>query len=266
MGGLSRELLPHLARNIGNQRVLVLVAYRDDELKMDATLWKTVLEMNRERLFHPLSLEPLEQDEVAQLISHKIEKTIAPQLVDVIYRRTQGNPFFVEEFLRLLQERKLIADTETGVDLRESASLEMPESVKAVISERVERLGKNAVELLRMASVIGREFPLRALEEFAGQKEEDLIGVMDECEGAGVISSTRGLGEEKYAFTHDLLQEALYGSIGPARRRRYHLQIAQAMEKLYASRLEDRYEALAYHFREGNDVEKAVAPIPIERA
>jgi predicted ATPase len=183
MGRLSRAIASSLARNIENHRVLVLVAYRDDELKMNATLWKTVLEMNRERLFHLLLLEPLEQDEVAQLISQRVEKTVAPRLVDVIYQRTQGNPFFVEEFLRLLQERKLIVQTEAGVDLRESASLEMPESVKAVISERVERLGKNAVELLRMASVIGREFPLRVLEEFAGQKEEDLIGVRTNAKG-----------------------------------------------------------------------------------
>ena len=254
----SLELLHHLASNIGNQRVLALVAYRDDELKMNPSPWKTVLAMNRERLFHPLPLEPLEQKEVAQLVSQKVEKTTAPHLVDVIYQRTRGNPFFVEEFLRLLQERKVIVDTEAGVDLRESASLEMPESVKAVINERVERLGKNALELLRMASVIGREFPLRVLEEFAGEPEEELIGVMDRCERYGLIHSSSGLGEEKYAFTHDLLQEALYESIGPARRRRDHLQIAQVIEKLYASRLEDRYESLAYHFREGNDLEKAV--------
>jgi DNA-binding winged helix-turn-helix (wHTH) protein/predicted ATPase len=255
----SLELLHHLARNIGNQRFLVLVAYRDDELKMNATLWKTVLAMNRERLYHPLPLEPLEQKEVARLISQKVaEKTIAPHLVDVIYQRTRGNPFFVEEFLRLLQERKVIADTEAGVDLRESASLEIPESVQTVIKERVEGLGKNAVELLRMASVIGREFPLRVLEEFTGELEEELIGVMDRCERYGLIHSSSGLGEEKYAFTHDLLQEALYESIGPARRRRDHLRIAQVIEKLYASRLEDRYESLAYHFREGNDLEKAV--------
>jgi DNA-binding winged helix-turn-helix (wHTH) protein/predicted ATPase len=254
----SLELLHHLASNIGNQRVLALVAYRDDELRMNPSLWKTVLAMNRERLFHPLPLEPLEQKEVAQLISQKVEKTIASHLVDVIYQRTSGNPFFVEEFLRLLQERKVTVDTEAGVDLRESASLEMPESVKAVINERVERLGKNAVELLRMASVIGREFPLRVLEEFADEQEEELIGVMDRCERYGLIHSSSGLGEEKYAFTHDLLQEALYESIGPARRRRDHLRIAQVLEKLYASRLEDRCESLAYHFREGNDLEKAV--------
>ena len=254
----SLELLHHLANNIGNQRVLALVAYRDDELKMNSSPWKTVLAMNRERLFHPLPLAPLDQKEVAQLISQKVEKTIAPRLVDVLYQRTRGNPFFVEEVLRLLQERKVIVDTEAGVDLRESASLEMPESVKTAINERVERLGKNAVELLRMASVIGREFPLRVLEEFAGEQEEELIGLMDRCETYGLIHSGAKLGEEKYAFTHDLLQEALYETIGPARRRRYHFRIAQVIEKLYTSRLEDWYEALAYHFRESNSLEKVV--------
>ncbi len=213
----SLELLHHLASNIGNQRILSLIAYRDDELKMNATLWKTVLDMNRERLFHPLPLEPLEQKEVAQLICQKVEKTIAPHLVDVIYQRTRGNPFFVEEVLRLLQERKVIVDAEAGVDLRDSVSLAMPESVKTVINERVERLGKDAVELLRMASVIGREFPLRVLEEFAGKQEEELIGVMDRCERYGLIHSGSGSGEENYAFTHDLLQEALYESNGPGK-------------------------------------------------
>lgn len=255
----SLELLHYLASNIGNQRILILVAYRDDELKMNPGLWKTVLAMNRERLFHSLPLEPLDQKDVARLISQKVDKTVAPHLVDVLYQKTRGNPFFVEEVLRLLQERKVIVDTDAGVDLTESASLEMPESVKTVISERVEGLGKNAVELLRMASVIGRELPLRVLEEYAGEQEDELIGIMDRCEKYGLIRSSSGLGDEKYAFTHDLLQEALYESIGPARRRRYHLRIAQVIENLYASRLDDWYEALAYHFREGNSLEKTVA-------
>ena len=93
-----------------------------------------------------------------------------------------------------------------------------------------------------MASVIGREFPLRVLKKLAGEPEEELIGVMDRCERYGLIHSSSGLGEERYAFTHDLLQEALYESIGPARRRRYHFRIGQVIEKLYASRLEDRVE------------------------
>ena len=254
----SLELLQHLARNIGDQRVLLLVAYRDDELKINATLSKTVLDMNRERLFHPLPLEPLEKKDVAKLIWQKVEKTVAPHLADVLFQRTRGNPFFVEEFLRLLQQRQFIVDTEAGVDLLQSASLEMPESVKTAINDRVENLGRRAAELLRMAAVIGRDFPLRVIQESVDEQEEDLVGVMDRCEAHGLVDSTSNFGEEKYAFAHDLLQEALYESVGPARRRRYHLRIAQVIEKLYASRLGDWYEALAYHFREGNDLEKAV--------
>jgi DNA-binding winged helix-turn-helix (wHTH) protein/predicted ATPase len=252
----SLDLLHHLARSIGNQRVLLLVAYRDDELKINATLRKTVLDMNRERLFHPLPLEPLDREDVAQLIEQKVDKPVAPSLVNVVCQRTGGIPFFVEEFLRLLQQRKFLVDTEAGVDLRESASVPVPETVKIAINERVESLGKNAAELLRMASVVGREFPLSVLAEFLGTREEELIGAMDRCEAHGLIHLSTDLGEEKYAFAHDLLQEALYENIGPARRRRHHLRIAQAIEKLYASRLENRCEALAYHFREGNDLEK----------
>jgi DNA-binding winged helix-turn-helix (wHTH) protein/predicted ATPase len=254
----SLEPLHHLASNIGSQRVLALVAYRDDELKMNPGLWKTLLAMNRERLYQPLPLKLLEQKEVAQLISQKLQQTTAPNLADVIHQRTRGNPFFVEEILRLLQERKLIGATEAGFDLTGPTSLEMPESVKTAINERAECLGENTVGLMRTASVIGREFPLELLQDVTGEQEEKLIEIMDRCEEVGLVHSRQGLGDETYAFMHDLLQEALYESVGRARRRRSHLRIAQAIEKLYGARLEDWYEALAHHFREGNNLEKAV--------
>ncbi len=253
----SIELLHHLSQNIGNQRLLTLAAYRDDELKENPGLWRTVLAMNRNRLFHPLPVNPLEEKEVEQMVSQRVEGASDSQLVEVVYHKTEGNPFFVEELLRLLQERKAIVHTEAGWQLKEPGSLETPESVKAVINEHLERLGKDAEELLRMASVIGREFPLGLLRELVDQSEETLIEVMDRCERAGLIDSKQVPGEEMYSFTHDLMQEALYESIGSARRRRHHLRTGQAIEKLYGTRLEARYDALAHHFFEGNSLEKA---------
>ena len=254
----SLELVHHLASNIGNHRILILVAYRDDELKTQPSLWKTLLAMNRERLFYPLSLEPLRKEEVGELITQRFEQTISAHLVEAVYGRTGGNPFFVEEVLRLLQERKLLCCTEAGLDLTRSASIEIPESVKVVITERVESLGKDAVELLAKASAIGREFPLQLLQQFAGEKEEQLIAIIDRCEGLNLVQSSQAFGVEKYVFTHDLLQEALYETIGPGRRRRYHRRIGQVIEKLYASHLQKWYEALAYHYRAGTELEKAV--------
>jgi DNA-binding winged helix-turn-helix (wHTH) protein/tetratricopeptide (TPR) repeat protein len=254
----SLELLHHLARNIGNQPVLIVATYRDDELKNDSNLWRTILAMNRERLFYPLPLVPLGVTEVEKLISSRSENAIAAQLAVLVHRKTQGNPFFVEEVLHLLQQRRVLFMSESGWQVTDAEALETPESVKAVINERLEWLGNDAEELLRMASVIGREFPLRVLRELMGKSDEGLIEILDRCEGAGLILSQKVRGEEIYSFTHDIMQEALYDSIGPARRRRHHLRVGHAIEKLYSSRLEEWYDALGRHFIEGNELEKAL--------
>ena len=90
------------------------------------------------------------------------------------------------------------------------------------------------------------------------EKEEALIDLLDRCEAKGLVIFQVLLGEDVYSFSHDLMQEALYDSIDPARRRRHHLQVGQAMEKLYTTILEERYDALAHHFLEGKDIGKAV--------
>jgi hypothetical protein len=92
----------------------------------------------------------------------------------------------------------------------------MPESVKTVIIERVESLGKNAVELLRMASVIGREFALQLLQEFTGEEEEELIKVMDRCEEVGLVHSGQGLGE-KSTPSHTIYCRRLFMRVSAAR-------------------------------------------------
>ena len=254
----SLELFHHLARRIGNQPVLILATYRDEELKNNSSLWGTVLAMNRERLFHHLPLAPLGVSEVESLISSRSDKAVAAQLAGLVYRKTEGNPFFVEEVLRLLQERRVLFVSDAGWRVTDTEALETPESVKVIINERLERLGKDAEELLRMASVIGREFPLCLIRDLMGNADEALIEVLDRCEGAGLILSQQAHGEEIYSFTHDMMQEALYESVGPARRRRHHLRVGHAIEKLYGSRLEEWYDVLGHHFFEGNELEKAI--------
>lgn len=254
----SIEILQYLARNIGNQQILILAAYREEEVKENTGVWNTVLAMNRERLFYSLSLRPLDERDVSQLMSHTVDKSMAPELVDVIFKRTRGNPFFVEEMMHFLWERGSIVATDKGWNVAEAASLKTPDSVKAVINERLVELGTEAEELLRVASVIGREFPLQVLRELVDQEEEEMIELIDRCEDSGLIVTTQSPGEEVYAFVHDLLQEALYESIGSGRRRRNHLRIGQAIEKVYPKRLDEWYDSLARHFMEGNDLQKTV--------
>lgn len=254
----SVEPLRHLSEQIGNQPILTLAAYRDSELRENPSLWRTVLEMNRQRLFFPLPLKPLDQKGVAELLSQRVEGMTDSQLSELLYWKTQGNPFFLEELISLLQRRDVLVQTKTGWRLRDNASLEIPDSVKALVTEHLERLGKEAEELLRMAAVIGREFPSCLLREVMGWEEERIVTILDRCETARLVISRQMQAEEIYYFTHDLLQESLYDGIGRAQRRRQHLRIGQAIEELYAGRLEDRYDALAHHFCAGNNLTKAV--------
>lgn len=254
----SIDLLHYLSQKIGNERILTLAAYRDDELQADPSLWRTVATMNRHRLFYSLALKPLDHKQVGQLLSQHFKGEADPGLAEVVYRRTKGNPFFVEETARFFLDERALVKTQTGWNMRDSAAQGIPESIKAVINDQVARLGDDAAKLLRIASVAGHEFSLTLLQELIDDSEEALIDILDRCEETGLIVSQRALGEELYNFDHDLIQETLYDSIGPARRRRHHLRIGKAIEKLYSQSLDNHYDALAHHFLEANELEKAL--------
>lgn len=254
----SIEMVHHLARGLEGERILVVAAYRDQEVREHPHLSQTILAMNRERLFHHLPIKPLAQNEVGDLIANLVDDTIIPQVAQMVFQKTEGNPFFVEELIRLLLERGAISETEGGWEVGDVDSWPLPDSLKLVIDERLERVGGGAEEVLAIASIIGREFPLRLLVELVEDEEDALIDIMDRCEEAGLVSSSLVGGEETYGFTHDLIQEALYKGIGPARRRRRHLRVGQSIEAIYSDTLDERSQVLAYHYLEGGDTTKAL--------
>lgn len=254
----SVELVHYLTRKIGNQRILTLAAYRDEELQSNPALHSTVLEMHRQRLFHPLPLKPLGEDQVGQLISQRVEGQVDAQLAKMVYQRTKGNPFFIEEMAHFFLEQQALVESDAGWILKESARRQTPGSIKAVIDNQVARLGEDAGKLLRIACVAGRQFSLPLLQELSGESEETVIEMIDRCEKASLVVPQEVPGEEIYNFDHDLVHEALYDGIGSAQRRRLHRRIGEAVEKVYASSLSDHYDALAHHFLQGNVLTKAL--------
>jgi tetratricopeptide (TPR) repeat protein len=141
----------------------------------------------------------------------------------------------------------------------------MPVSVRAVVAERLERLGEEARGVLAWASVLGPEFTLPLLQEVAGLEEEKLLDAVERALAARVLTPRPALGQEAYAFTDNQTREVLYEGISPVRRRRYHLKAGHAIEKVHVRRpstglrtgLEEHYDALAIHFLEGNDLPRA---------
>ncbi|MBI3966869.1 MAG: protein kinase, partial [Chloroflexi bacterium] len=254
----SLDLLPALARRVESERLLLIAAYRDAELKEQPGLAKTLLTTQRERTVHNVTLRRLNEDEVAQLVAATLGEAASDKLARAVYQKTEGNPFFVGELVRYLTESGAVTLGDHGWEVPDAGLLQLPDSIKAVVGERLERLGDEAKRALTWAAVVGREFALAVLEDVADLDEDVLLEAMDRAVAARVLAPRPGLGQEVYAFVDNQMRDVLYDGIGPARRRRYHRKVAEAIERVHLRRLEEQYDALAHHFLEGNDLEKAL--------
>ncbi|MCH7801284.1 MAG: hypothetical protein IIC24_07035, partial [Chloroflexi bacterium] len=162
------------------------------------------------------------------------------EFVELVHSRTEGNPLFIGEVLRMLEQE--------GEAIQESEDLRIPEGVREVIGRRLNRLSEGCNQALTIASVIGREFELRHLDRLVEDQTEDmLLDVLEEGLNARVIEelpSSAG----RYQFTHALIQETLSDELSLTRRVRLHGRVAEMLEGLYGADAEAHASELAYHF------------------
>ena len=141
------------------------------------------------------------------------------------------------EILRGLSESgALVFDEAAGRwSIDSSAGIALPESVREVIERRVERLGEESLEALRLAAVIGREFDLELLSAVVEIEETRLLDQLEAAMAASVLAeSSEQVG--RFRFVHALINQTLYEGLGATRRARMHQRVAQALEELYGSR------------------------------
>jgi predicted ATPase len=163
----SLLLLQFLAGELRDARLLVVGTYRDVELGRQHPLSQTLAELARGQLSRRVLLRGLGERDVNRFIEITAGLKPPAGLVATVYRETEGNPFFVNEVVRLLvAEGRLEQPGGTR-----SWSIDIPEGVKAVVGRRLDRLSAECNRVLIIASVIGREFDLAALERVSGLDE-----------------------------------------------------------------------------------------------
>ncbi|MEE8395759.1 MAG: AAA family ATPase, partial [bacterium] len=181
-------------------------------------------------------------------------------LGELIHERTGGNPFFIEEMCRdLLESGTLLVKDGQGALTRPAEKLELPGTVQGVIRSRLDRLAEDQREVLRLASVIGREFDHRLLARARGHGAGDeggdhhgdngLTALLEQMEAQGLIRQVRMPPDAAYQFKHVLTQVVVYETLLLERRKSLHGLVGRALEELFADRLEEHYEALAFHFQ-----------------
>ena len=255
----SLRLLQFLAQEIRDAHLLIVGTYRDVALGRGHPLARTLAEVGREDLGHQIRLEGLSTEDVGRYI--ELTSGISPPeiLVQRIWSKTEGNPFFVSETIRLLITEGVLENPEALADLQ----INIPPRVRDVVRRRLEQLSDHCNKTLTMAAVYGREFSLEVIEALsdADTDAERVLDDLEEATDARIIAETPG-SDLAYLFTHDLVREAVYDQVKTVRRKRMHAHIASVLERLYQGHeIEHHLAELARHFvaaERAGDPDKAI--------
>jgi DNA-binding SARP family transcriptional activator len=242
----------HLAAEPRLGPVLMLGTFRDTELHPGHPLPELLADLERHREVPRLRLSGMDENEVAELIGSWHGGEVQPDTVRAIRAETGGNPFFVKQLVRHLEE------VGGAGELEVSEGFGVPEGVRDVIARRVARLPEPAGHVLRVAALIGRDFEYELLEHVVELSENELLDVLDAAvRGALLVEvpSTPG----RYSFAHALLRTTLESELSTTRRARLHRRIGEAIEQRHGDRLEPWLDELARHFG-------AAGPREIDRA
>ena len=244
----SEETLKRLAGMLSAYPLLVVVTCRPER----AFDWLYAVPHAR------INLAPLDVAHSTSIIQFALKAEDLPEgLSELLYQRTGGNPFFIEEVCRSLVEHGRLQVAEGRATLQGTlAKLDLPDTVQSVIRTRLDRLDNEARQVIRHASVIGREFNRSILARVLGDAT-DLSPRLEKLQMLGLIQQTQVLPEPAYRFKHILTQEVAYDSILLHQRRSLHEAVGQAMEAAYRDRLEEHLEVLAQHFSRAENWAKA---------
>ncbi len=248
----SLALLRHLM-STDDQRMRVLIAgtFRSSELSVTPALRETLATLWRHQGVSRVELGGLDASSVESLLAAATGRSVDAEvsgLAEIVHRETSGNPFFVTEVLRhLLDTGILVEAQDDGPGPAALDRIDLPTSVREVVSGRVARLGADAERVLSTAAVVGRVFDLELLAEATQMAPEPLLDVLDAAESASLVTGVDGP-SGRFAFSHALVQRTLYDGLGATRRAFIHERIARALEELAEARGEERVGELAHHW------------------
>lgn len=230
------------APGIERARLLIVGTYRDMEVGRRHPLTKTVDSLQRVLRLQRTALQGLTAADVARLVTLTAGFEPARALIEAIERETDGNPFFVNEVVRLLAEAgELHRD-----DAARGRSLAIPQSCKDAIGRRLDRLSVESNTVLSIASVIGRTFSHPILDRVCDLPAERVLDALAEARDARLITSADE--PNHYRFVHALVQESLYDEIAPGERMRLHARVGEALAQIHAANLAPMDGEIAYHF------------------
>lgn len=239
----SLGLVEFLSGALDGTHLLVVGTYRRAEVPaaVGHPLSRTLAALARRRVPEIGPLPGLSLDSVGQLMEAHLGTAPDRKLVETVWGRSDGNPFFVVELIRLMLSPDRRAPPGHG-----DVSPHVPTRVRDVLRDRMAGLPDGTAALLDLAAVVGPEFDVDVLQAASAFDAEQLLRLLEGALVTGLVIDDPGV-VGRYRFSHALVQETVYEDINALRRARLHLRVGAAMEELRGSD-QHRYGQLAFHF------------------
>ncbi len=244
----SQELLYFLFSNHKSPPTLLVGLYRPEYAHSPSI----------EKFGDVINLSRLSREDSRQLIRYQLEADNIPEQVEeIVLKRSEGNPFYLQEMIKTLLDKNIITVNQRDVKIlqRDFESV-IPGTIQGIIMARIDTIQESIKSVLFSAAVIGREFSRPILEKVV-EINTDLDRELNELKALELILEKQEAREFDYIFKHYLIQEVAYNTMLVNKRKELHAAIAVAIENLYTDRLHDFYELLAFHYEKAENWEKA---------
>jgi predicted ATPase len=248
--GETQALLDVLVESLSSARLLLVLNYRPEYQHGWSS--KTYYRQIRLNPLLPASAEEV----LAALLGP--DPGLKP-LKRLLIERTEGNPFFLEESVQTLVETKALAgERGTYRPTKAPERLEMPATIQAMLTARIDRLQPDDKRLLHAASVIGKEVPFALLQAVVSAPDDELRPSLRRLQAAEFLYETRLFPDLEYAFKHALTHDVAYRSLLKSARQQYHQRIATVLAAEFPESVETQPERLAHHYMEAGLAAQAV--------
>jgi class 3 adenylate cyclase/tetratricopeptide (TPR) repeat protein len=250
----TQAFLNLLADSIGTAKLLLLMTHRPEY----SHSWGS------KTYYTQLRLDPLGKESASEMFDALLgvnTQTIDAALLalkHLIVEKTEGTPLFMEEvYQALIEEGALIRNGVVKL-ARPLNALKIPTTVQAILASRIDRLPAAEKQLLHTVAAIGTEFSLRIAAQVVGESEDELASMLSNLQQREFVYERLAGGDIEYVFKHALTLEVAYNSILIEKRKLLHERTAQAIESLFAKRLDDHADQLAHHYVLSDNTWKAV--------
>jgi transcriptional regulator with GAF, ATPase, and Fis domain/tetratricopeptide (TPR) repeat protein len=246
----TEDWLARLADRITTKRVLIVVTSRPGYRSPFG-----------DRSFHTgIALSTLSKDETIRIANGLLgADDLPPELEALVLDKAEGNPFFIEELVRSLEELDVVHRDGGRIAVGNRLdAVPVPDTIEEVLLARMRRLDGDLQRVLEIASVVGKDVPFTLLREVCGRPEAALADDLRRLQAAEFLYEMHVFPEAEYTFKHALTHDVAYGSVKADQRRALHGSIVDAVERLYADRLAEYVERLAEHAKRAEQWTRAV--------